>query len=87
MTNEFELAGPTREGLIWEKQDLLAPMLPGALAAPHPMVPGTTDTDYYRGQVTGPVEEQIDWVREFRPDDPSLPGTATATAAEQGRTR
>ena len=87
MTNEFELAGPTREGLIWEKQDLLAPMLPGALAAPHPMVPGTTDTDYYRGQVTGPVEEQIDWVREFRPDDPTLPGAATPTPAEQGRTR
>ena len=42
MTNEYELAGPTREGLIFEKQDLLAPMLGGMLAAPHPMVPGTS---------------------------------------------
>ena len=87
MTNEFELAGPTREGLIWEKQDLLAPRQPGALAAPHPMVPGLTDTNYYRGEVTGPVEEQIDWVREFRPDDPTLPPATTPTPAEQGRTR
>ena len=34
--------------------DLLAPLRSGQLSAPHPMVPGTTDTDYYRGQVTGP---------------------------------
>ncbi|MGO3041752.1 NADH-quinone oxidoreductase subunit NuoI [Ancrocorticia populi] len=72
MTNEFELAGPTREGLIYEKQDLLAPMGENMLAAPHPMVPGTSDADYYRGSVTGPVPEQIEWVREHRPDDPTL---------------
>ncbi len=36
MTNEFELAGPTREGLIYEKHDLLAPMEEGMLAAPAP---------------------------------------------------
>ena len=58
MTNEFELAGPTREGLIYEKADLLAPMTPGMLAAPHPMVPGTTDTDYYQGKVTDAVAVQ-----------------------------
>ena len=72
MTNEYELAGPTREGMIYEKQDLLAPLEEGMLAAPHPMVPGTTDTDYYNGDVLGAVEEQIEWVRENRPDDPSL---------------
>ncbi len=72
MTNEYELAGPTREGLIWEKEDLLAPLRSGQLSAPHPMVPGTTDTDYYRGEVTGPTPEQVAWVREHRPDDPSL---------------
>lgn len=72
MTNEYELAGPSRAGLIYEKQDLLAPMLPGMLAPPHPMVPGTDDTAYYRGQVTHPVQEQIDWVAERRPDDPTL---------------
>ncbi|WP_448062834.1 NADH-quinone oxidoreductase subunit NuoI [Cellulomonas hominis] len=72
MTNEFELAGPTRAGLIFEKQDLLAPMGEGMLAAPHPMVEGTTDTEYYRGEVTGPTVAQVDWVAERRPDDPTL---------------
>ena len=73
MTTEYELAGPTREGLIWEKEDLLAPLRSGQLSAPHPMVPGTTDTEYYRGEVTGPAPEQVEWVRRNRPDDPSLP--------------
>jgi len=73
MTNEYELQGPTREGLIYEKHDLLAPLEPGMLLAPHPMVPGTTDADYYRGDVTKAVKKQIEWVRENRPDDPSLP--------------
>ena len=62
MTNEYELAGPTRAGLIYEKQDLLGPMLPGMVAAPHPMVPGTTEQDYYRGSVTEAVPEQQQWV-------------------------
>ncbi|MFN3865510.1 MAG: NADH-quinone oxidoreductase subunit NuoI [Demequina sp.] len=73
MTNEYELAGPTREGLIYEKQDLLAPMQDAMLAAPHPMVPGTVDDDYYRGDVTQVVDAQVEWVRERRPEDPTLP--------------
>ncbi len=73
MTNEYELAGPTREGLIYEKHDLLAPMEPGMLAAPHPMAPGTDDGDYYRGDVLGAAEEQVEWVRQTRPDDATLP--------------
>lgn len=72
MTNEYELAGPTRGGMIYEKQDLLAPLGEGMLEAPHPMVPGTEDDDYYRGDVTGPMPEQIDWVAQWRPEDPSL---------------
>jgi NADH-quinone oxidoreductase subunit I len=72
MTNEFELAGPTREGLIYEKHDLLAPMEEGMLAAPHPMVDGTTDTDYYKGDVLKATEEQRSWVRANRPDDETL---------------
>ena len=58
--------------MIYEKQDLLAPLGEGMLAAPHPMVPGTEDTSYYRGEVTGPVPKQIDWVAQWRPEDPSL---------------
>jgi len=62
MTNEYELAGPTRAGLIYEKQDLLGPLQAGMLPAPHPMVPGTEDTDYYQGKVTEAVAEQRAWV-------------------------
>jgi NADH-quinone oxidoreductase subunit I len=62
MTNEYELAGPTRAGLIYEKQDLLGPMLGGMIPAPHPMVPGTTEQDYYQGAVTTSVPEQQAWV-------------------------
>ncbi len=58
MTNEFELADNNRADLIYEKQDLMAPMLPGMLAPPHEMVPGTTDRDYYANKITGSVPEQ-----------------------------
>ena len=88
MTNDYELAGPTRAGLIYEKQDLLAPMEGGMLAAPHPMVPSTTDTDYYRGDVTGATPEQVAWVAEHRPDDPTLPaGSTTTSTSAAGETR
>ncbi|MCL2455637.1 MAG: NADH-quinone oxidoreductase subunit NuoI [Micrococcales bacterium] len=89
MTNDFELAGPTRAGLIWEKQDLLAGLSEGMLTPPHPMVEGTTDVDYYRGEVTGATDAQRDWVREHRPDDPSLDGTpeGLAAAVPVGETR
>lgn len=79
MTTEYELAGPTRAGLIYEKQDLLAPLADGMLAAPHPMVEGLDDDDYYRGSVTGPTPAQVDWVREHRPDDPTIPGGSRST--------
>ena len=47
MTNEYDLADYTRESLIYEKQDLLAPMLPGMEQPPHPMRLGDTERDYY----------------------------------------
>lgn len=81
MTNDFELSGPTREGLILEKQDLLAPMGEGMLAAPHPMPDGMTDTDYYRGEVTGPAPEQVEWVAARRPDDPTLASARSRAGA------
>ena len=74
MTNEYELAGPTRAGLIFEKQDLLGPMLPGMLAAPHPA--GADDQNYYRGEVGAATDEQTDWVRKHRPDGASRGATA-----------
>ncbi len=81
MTHEIdELVGPNRNGLIYEKHSLLAPVPDGALAAPHPMVEGTEDGDYYRGAVTGPTEAQARWVRQHRPDDPTLAGAKTVPA-------
>ena len=53
MTNEYELADETREKLIFEKADLLAPLRQGMLAPPHPMYPGMEDVNYYRGEVKG----------------------------------
>jgi NADH-quinone oxidoreductase subunit I len=84
MTNEYEMAGATREGMIYEKQDLLAPLEDGMLAAPHPMVPGTRDEDNYRGDVTEVTEPQVDWVREHRPDDPTLPENRDRAEAPRG---
>jgi NADH-quinone oxidoreductase subunit I len=78
MTNFYEMAGPSRAGMIYEKHELLAPRQPGMLAAPHPMVPGTEDHHYYRGEVSGPVPEQVEWVRENRPDDETAEEVATS---------
>ncbi len=58
MTNVYELADDNRADLIFEKQDLLAPLMPGMIAPPHQMVPGTTEQDYYAGKVSGSVPEQ-----------------------------
>lgn len=63
MTNEYELADNSREKLIYEKQDLLAPLMPGMVEAPHAMVAGTTAKDYYEGKVTGATpaqQEEVD---------------------------
>ncbi len=54
MTNEYEMADNNRASLIFEKEDLLAPLRSGMLPPPHAMYPGTTDEDYYLGKVPGP---------------------------------
>ena len=65
------------------------------------MVAGTSDGDYYRGAVTGPTEDQVAWVRDRRPEDPSLssvrpvagddfaaaPAERAASAATEGATK
>lgn len=51
MTNEYELADTTRAKLIFEKEDLLAPLREGMLQPPHPMYPGMNETNYYNGEV------------------------------------
>ncbi|CAB4793028.1 unannotated protein [freshwater metagenome] len=58
MTNEYELADDDRGRLIFTKEQLLAPLMEGMISPPHPMVAGTTDTDYYQGKITGPDAHQ-----------------------------
>lgn len=53
MTNEYELADNTRAKLIYEKHDLLGPLLPGMLQPPHPMAQGSTTDDYYSDRIKG----------------------------------
>ena len=53
MTGDYELAGPSRAGLIYEKDQLLAPLEDGMTPPPHDMAPGTRPENYYRGEVTG----------------------------------
>lgn len=62
MTNEYELADNNRADLIFTKDQLLAPLQSGMLPAPHPMVEGMEERDYYQGKVTGPTQAQRDWV-------------------------
>ncbi len=79
MSNEYELADTSRARLIYEKQDLLAPLMPGMLPAPHPMPPGMDENDYYHGRVSGATPEQEEWVKAHRPaddDDADLTGPA-----------
>ncbi len=51
MTNDYEMADDNRADLIYGKDKLLAPFEPGMIAPPHPMAPGATDEDYYRGNI------------------------------------
>jgi NADH-quinone oxidoreductase subunit I len=74
MTNFYELAGKTRAGLIFEKPDLLGPLQAGMLPAPHPMVPGTTERDYYQGNVTEAVPQQQAWVAARAQQDDAASG-------------
>lgn len=64
MTNEYELADAEREPLIYEKHQLLAPLGPEMLTPPFPYAEGMTERDYYRGQVTGPTQQQKDYVAQ-----------------------
>ncbi|KRC52746.1 MULTISPECIES: NADH-quinone oxidoreductase subunit NuoI [unclassified Nocardioides] len=54
MTNEYELADDSRASLIYEKSDLLAPLLPGMEQPPHAQLLGS-DEDYYRGDFQQPL--------------------------------
>lgn len=49
MTNDFKFSRRTRESLIYTKDELLAPLLPGMEAPPHPRRLGNDEKDYFLG--------------------------------------
>ncbi|GAB20177.1 NADH-quinone oxidoreductase subunit I [Gordonia effusa NBRC 100432] len=51
MTNDYELADTSRAGMIYEKDQLLAPMEPTMTPPPHAMAPGSRPENYYRGDI------------------------------------
>ena len=51
MTGEYEIVGTDRDSMIFEKDQLLAPLSDSMEAPPHPMAEGTRPEDYYRGEV------------------------------------
>jgi len=57
MTHEYELADNNRADLIFEKQNLLAPLDSAMQAPPHAMASGTTEQNYYAGEFDLPPQD------------------------------
>jgi NADH-quinone oxidoreductase subunit I len=68
MTNEYELADDSREDLIFTKDQLVSPLLPGMTAPPHPMLLGDDEKAYYVGQSVTPVPGDLATEGRLRPD-------------------
>ncbi len=75
MSNEYELADDNREDLIYTKEHLLAPLLAGMEAPPHPMRLGDHEQDYYVGRE--PLRQTAGSAAESH----SVPPAATAPAS------
>ena len=75
MTNEYEMADNNRAALIYEKGRLLGPVLDGMLVAPHPMVDGMEERDYYLGKVAKATPEQRAWASTREADLSSSAGS------------
>ncbi|MFX4272160.1 NADH-quinone oxidoreductase subunit NuoI [Propionibacteriaceae bacterium Y1685] len=73
MTNEFELADDNRADLIYEKDRLLAPLLPGMEQPPHPRRLGDDEQTYFLG-----LPEMVP------PENPGAIGTAENPVPNQG---
>ncbi len=73
MTNEYELADNNRADLIYEKSDLLAPLLPGMEQPPHPMRLGRR-----RGRL---LPRRL--LRPDRPDRARLTATSDASGSSR----
>jgi NADH-quinone oxidoreductase subunit I len=79
MTNVYELVSDQRGKLIFEKNQLLAPVQEGMVAAPHPMADGMRERDYYLGKVTKATPEQRAWA-DAREADLAQSESAAATS-------
>ncbi|GAA1802600.1 NADH-quinone oxidoreductase subunit NuoI [Planosporangium flavigriseum] len=81
MSNEYELARDNRKDLIFTKEQLLAPLLPGMEQPPHPMRLGESEKDYYVGALDNPgMSVGAERVRNSMSD---VPARAEKAQAEQ----
>lgn len=85
MTNEYELADNNRADLIFTKDQLLAPIQQGMLPAPHPMVEGTTERDYYQGKVSAATDSQREWIEHQDDHAAARQDTFDPATREEGR--
>src|ERR1019366_7035761 len=90
MTNEYELADDNRESLIWTKEQLVAPLLPGMEAPPHPMRLGPTEKDYYLLGAThvagaATAEEPTTWDPEVAKSSSATPAAAATPGGTERR--
>jgi hypothetical protein len=75
MSNDYELADDNRQDLIFTKEQLMAPLLPGMEQPPHPMRLGDHEQDYYVGRE--PLKQTAGAAAETH----SVPPAATAPAS------
>ena len=78
MTNEYELADDNRADLIYTKEQLLAPLLPGMEQPPHPMRLGDDEQDYYLRPVTATGRSDDVEPRAPRRMEPATPAEEPA---------
>jgi NADH-quinone oxidoreductase subunit I len=70
MTNEYELADDSRQDLIFTKEQLLAPLMPGMEQPPHPRRLADSEKEYYLGVFSLPIV----------PSDPAIEGRNPASS-------
>jgi NADH-quinone oxidoreductase subunit I len=83
MSNEYELARDSRQDLIFTKEQLLAPLLPGMERPPHPMWLGDSEKDYYLGALENPGTS----AGAERANAGTTGDTATSTGARERKGR
>jgi NADH-quinone oxidoreductase subunit I len=90
MSNEYELADDNRQDLIFTKEKLLAPLLAGMEAPPHPLRLGDSEQAYYvdvpQAAATAAAEEAGDAVELAGGDDVIASGH-TDDVLTSGRTK